>query len=95
MRTIPLWLALTACGGSNGTGKAPPPVVTNLAPAMGAWGTEVTIDGSNFGAVAAQGYAVAFDGAVGANGFVIDSWHDTQIKGRIAFPGTGFAWFEA
>ena len=88
MRTIPLWLALVACG-ETPTTKAPGPLVTNFAPAMGAWGTEVTIDGANFGAVATTGYQVVFDGTVGANGFVIETWHDTQIKGRIAFPGTG------
>jgi hypothetical protein len=82
-------LALVACGGNNGTGKAPAPLVTNMTPAMGAWGTEITIQGANFGAVAAAGYQVAFDGAVGTNGFVIDTWHDTQIQGRIAFPATG------
>lgn len=56
---------------------------------MGPWGTTVEITGANFGTVLTPGRAVAFDGAAGANGFVIDTWSDTHIKGRVAFPANG------
>ena len=56
-------------------------------PASGPWGTEVTIDGANFGPVVGS-TTVAFMG-LGANGFVVDTWHDTEIRGRVAFPASG------
>ena len=58
-----------------------------MTPLTGYWGTEVTIDGENFGAVAGTG-SVQVAGT-GANGFVLDTWNDTEITGRIAFPATG------
>jgi hypothetical protein len=57
-------------------------------PQSGMWGTEVTIDGAHFNGASSSG-KVLFDGDVGANGFVIESWYDNEIKGRIAFPATG------
>ncbi|MGE5186292.1 MAG: IPT/TIG domain-containing protein [Acidobacteriota bacterium] len=83
------WLALVAACGGGTTPHAPGPIVSSLMPQSGTWGTEVTIDGVHFGGVPGMSSVVAFDSAVGANGFVVDSWTDTRIKGRIAFPGTG------
>ncbi len=56
-------------------------------PQTGPWGTEVTIAGADFGPVAGS-TTVAFMG-LGANGFVVDTWQDTEIRGRVAFPATG------
>jgi hypothetical protein len=80
-------LAFTACG-TSGTPPPDPPIVGSISPASGPWGTEVTIDGVHFGGAAGTG-KVAFDGAAGANGFVVDSWNDNEIKGRVAFPASG------
>lgn len=63
-------------------------------PQSGAWGTEVTISGVHFGGVPGMSSVVAFSDSVGANGFVVESWTDTQIKGRIAFPGSGDMYVE-
>jgi len=68
---------------------APGPTVTGMSPAVGPWGTTVEITGTNFGTILTPGRAVAFDGSAGANGFIIDTWSDTHIKGRVAFPATG------
>ena len=65
-----------------------PPIVHSMTPATGLWGTQVTIDGANFGVIQGAG-VVAFSSSVGAHGFVLDTWTDTEIRGRIAFPGTG------
>lgn len=51
-----------------------PPVITSIAPASGAPGTRVTIEGRNFGTAAANGQ-VAFAGVVAA----VETWTDTEI----------------
>jgi hypothetical protein len=89
MRTIPLWLALAACGGTDPVSKTPGPYVTALTPATGPWGSVVTIMGANFGEVPSPTNVVSFTSSVGANGFIIETWHDTKIEGRISFPATG------
>jgi len=86
MRIALAFVLLAACGGG---GSEPPtgPAVWSLMPQSGPWGTAVTIDGARFGT--AMTGTVAFDGQIGAAGFVVDSWYDTEIKGRIAFPASG------
>ena len=60
-----------------------------MTPTTGEWGTNLTIDGQNFGiSPDDKGGVVSFAG-VGADGFVIDTWHDNEIRGRVAFPATG------
>jgi hypothetical protein len=66
----------------------PPPVVASVTPGTALWGAELTIDGTNFGAVQGES-KVEFPSPVGANGFVGDTWSDTEITGRVAFPATG------
>lgn len=89
MRSILPWLlALAACGGASDPPLPPAPIVSALAPQTGPWGTQVTIDGANFGPATGTG-VVAFAGSVGANGFVVDTWDDREIRGRVAFPATG------
>jgi hypothetical protein len=78
---------LVACGGSDGPPPPPAPIVNSMTPTSGTWGTQVTIDGANFGAVEGT-TAVAFAG-VGAAGFVVDTWNPSEITGRVAFPATG------
>src|SRR4051794_12563389 len=75
MRTIPLWLALVACGGMETTNKPPAPYVTALTPSSGPWGSIVTITGANFGEVVSPTNVVSFAGGIGANGFVVETWH--------------------
>ncbi|HEX4451483.1 MAG TPA: IPT/TIG domain-containing protein [Kofleriaceae bacterium] len=87
MRTISLCCVLVACGGSSGPATPVPPTISGVSPATGVWGTQVTITGTGFGVTQGTNRVVA--GAAGANGFVIDTWSDTQITGRIAFPATG------
>jgi len=80
-------LAFTACGTSN----APPPatpIVSGISPDTGPWGTEVKIDGIHFGGQVGTG-KVVFDDEGGSIGFVVDSWNDAEIQGRIAFPANG------
>ncbi len=88
MRAISLCCVVVACGGSSGPATPPPPVVTSVTPGTGLWGAELTIDGTEFGAVQGES-KVEFPSPVGANGFVIDTWSDTEITGRVAFPATG------
>lgn len=88
MKSILSCLALAACGGSSAPPPPPAPIVDSLTPQAGLWGTEVTIDGANFGSVPGTS-SVGFEGPIGANGFVVDMWGDTAITGRIAFPATG------
>ena len=88
MKSIIWSVALVACGGSGGGPTASGPIVTSMTPANGAWGTAVTIAGRDFGP-APNGGTVTFAGTTGANGFVVDAWHDTEIDGRVAFPATG------
>ena len=59
-----------------------------MTPATGLWGAQLTIDGANFGAVQGDN-KVEFPSPIGANGFVIDTWSDVEITGRVAFPATG------
>jgi hypothetical protein len=59
-----------------------------MTPQSGPWGTQVTIDGEHFGD-STPASVVEFAGAVGANGFVVDSWNQAEIRGRVAFPATG------
>jgi hypothetical protein len=88
MRGILACALLVACGGSNKGPTAGGPIVTSLTPDAGLWGSEVTITGESFGGPG-MGSRVSFPGSVGANGFVVDTWTDTQILGRVAFPATG------
>ena len=68
---------------------APPaPTVTSVSPSTALWGTQLTIAGTNFGAAQGTG-KVEFPNPAGANGFVVDTWSDTSITGRVAFPATG------
>lgn len=82
-------LGLGACGGPTPPAVATGPVVVDMTPNAGLWGTEVTITGSGFGAVAGVKGTVAFEGAIGTSGFLIDTWHDDKVQGRIIFPATG------
>lgn len=77
---------LVACGGSSGPATPVPPTISSVNPTSGVWGTQLTITGTNFGVTQGTNRVVA--GSVGANGFVVDTWTDTQITGRIAFPAT-------
>lgn len=88
MKTIAFVGALAACAGQSGAPPATGPIVTSMMPQSGPWGTTIAIEGANFGPVPQPGNVVAFDGA-GASGFRVDSWHDTEIRGRVAFPATG------
>lgn len=85
---IILCCALAACGGSDGPAKPPAPVVTSVSPQMGMWGAQLTIDGGNFGGAQGNG-KVEFPSPVGANGFVVNTWTDSEITGRLAFPADG------
>jgi hypothetical protein len=61
-----------------------------MTPLTGEWGTSVTITGENFGGTGGDD-EVEFTGSggAGANGFVVDTWSDSQVVGRVAFPATG------
>lgn len=87
-------------GGDHGTSNTPPPpppVASGMTPTSGPFGTEVTITGTDFGSAmpgmdsasmvedAASPYANA-PGFVDDCGFWIDTWSDTQVTGRVAFP---------
>jgi hypothetical protein len=80
--------ALTACGGSDGPPKPPAPTLTSVTPAAAKWGDMLTLDGGNFGLVQGNN-KVEFPSPVGANGFVVSTWSDTEITGRLAFPADG------
>jgi hypothetical protein len=82
-----LCCVLVACGGSSGPATPVPPTISGVTPTSGLWGSQLTITGANFGATQGTNRVVA--GSAGANGFVVDTWSDTQITGRIAFPATG------
>ena len=62
--------------------------MTSVSPQTALWGAPLTIDGGNFGAVQGNG-KVEFPSPVGANGFVVTTWSDSEIVGRIAFPADG------
>jgi IPT/TIG domain len=65
----------------------PPPTISSVSPTSGIWGTQITITGTGFGGT--QGTNRVLAGMTGANGFVVNTWSDEQITGRIAFPATG------
>lgn len=79
---------IAACGGSSAPPAPPPPTVTSVSPSSALWGAQLTITGTNFGATQGTG-KVEFPSPAGANGFVVDTWTDTSITGRVAFPANG------
>jgi hypothetical protein len=80
-----LVMGISACGGGGTTNTPDPngvrPTITSITPAQGTVGTQITINGLNFGD--SQGQSSVTLGDVTFN---IDSWSDTQIVVTIA-PG--------
>lgn len=76
-------VVVTASGGVSSAGVSftvlPAPVITSLSPIAGAVGTQVTINGNNFGSSQSTS-TVAFNGVfAAARGRVAVSWNTTQI----------------
>ncbi len=63
----------------------PMPAITSVAPASGKTGTEVTIDGTDFGAT--QGTSYVSFGSVKATQYT--AWSDTQIKAKVPAGASG------
>jgi hypothetical protein len=76
-------------GGSNTVDSPPPPVVTDLSPATGSYGTTITITGTGFTSSGSLVFAGVTNDAQG--GAVVTSWTDTQIVARVPFPATAGA----
>jgi hypothetical protein len=69
-------------------GGVPTPVISNITPSLGPTGTQVTIQGSNFGSTQGSGF-VTFNGATATS---IASWTSSQIVASVpsaAPSGTG------
>jgi len=75
--------------GGNQVDPPPPPVVTDLSPASGAYGTTITITGTGFTTSGSLVFAGVTNDAQG--GAVVTSWTDTQIVARVPFPTTAGA----
>jgi predicted alpha-1,2-mannosidase len=76
-----------------------PPVATSVSPATAAAGTQVTINGSGFGATQGSGYVAFSDNGInwGSPGnaatFQVDSWSDTAVTFTVPTPsGTNGVW---
>jgi hypothetical protein len=81
LTTIPVSVSVTV-GGVTSNGDVyftrASPVITNITPSSGVVGTQITINGSGFGA--STGYVRYSNG----NNATVNSWSDTQIVGTVS-----------